>query len=240
MTRPVPMEPPPETVVSFMERSTDVGKDEPQDSTKHEPKQCSLFKGMNPRVARAPRKELVSESCLSQGCHHECGQCATADRVSKTSSTQNCHRECDPGLAESVNWSAANHSDGVRIQMTAEVETEWLDDVGVTEWLDDVGVVSYSVQKDASVSHCAPQHPQADAVGCMSSASQQHNLDAEANAGSETMDPGISISSSESEFTECVYGSKPWAASIRVRYVVTVTCAAMADCCVMAFFEATE
>ena len=178
MTKPVPMEPTTETVVSFVAQS--IGQDEPQNSAKHEPKHSTLFEGVDACVAGAPRKERVSGSSLSQGCH----------------------RECDQGSAESVDRGVAN-SDDVQIQMTAEVETEWLDDVGVTEWLDDVGVVSHSVQMDISDSHCTPPHPPADAAWCMSSASQQH-MDAEAK--------------DYNEFTE------------KFLFVVAATCYAMADC----------
>ena len=67
--------------------------------------------------------------------------------------TMTATRHRHPGSAESDNWGAAN-LDSVQIHMTAEVETEWLDDVDVTEWLDDVGVVSQNVHRDASDSHC--------------------------------------------------------------------------------------
>ena len=206
MTKPVPMEPTTETVVSFVAQS--IGQDEPQNSVKHEPKHSTLFEGVDACVAGAPRKERVSGSSLSQGCH----------------------RECDQGSAESVDRGVAN-SDGVQIQMTAEVETEWLDDVGVTEWLDDVGVtewrddigvVSHSVQMDVSDCRCTPPHPLADAAWCMTYASQQHNLDAEAKDGSVTMDSGISVSSTGSDLTEraCI-----------IWFGVKVTCAAMAEYC---------
>jgi len=158
-------------------------------------------------------------------------------------------RECGQSSAESVDRGDAN-LDGVQVQMKAEVETEperntdrlddvgvteWLDDVGVTEWRDDVGVVSHSVQMDVSDCHCTPPHPLADAAWCMSSASQQHNLDAEAKDDSVTMDSGISVSSTESEFTECVCGSGMRSTQRRIWFGVTVTCAAMSDCIVCFF-----
>ena len=220
MARPAPMEPTAETVVSFpsLARSIeqDEPQDEPQDSTKHEPKLSTLFEDVDPCVAEAPRKERGSADFkLSQTCQRVCGQSS----------------------AESVDRGDAN-LDGVQVQMKAEVETEterntdrlddlgvteWLDDVGVTEWRDDVGVVSHSVQMDVSDCHCTLPHPLADAAWCMSSASQQHNLDAEAKDGSVTMDSGISVSSTGSDFTERVCTG--------IWIGVTVTCASMADCC---------
>ena len=195
MTKPVPMEPTTETVVSFVARS--IGQDEPQNSAKHEPKHSTPFQGVDACVAGAPGKERVSVSSLSQGCH----------------------RECDQGSAESVDRGVAD-SDGVHIQMTAEVETEWLDDVGVTEWLDDVGVVSHSIQMDVSDNNCTPPHPPVDAAWCMSSASHQH-MDAEAK--------------DDSKFTESVCRSGLRSVRKKTWFVVTVTCSAMADLVLVLF-----
>ena len=134
-----------------------VWEDEPQDSTKHEPKHCTLFQGVDPCVAGTQGKERVSESFLPLGCHQECGQFAIEDQTSETYSTQSCHRECDPSATKSVNWGASN-SDGVQIQMTAESETERLDDVGVTEWLDDVGLIGALVNGVAHGKCQTPEH----------------------------------------------------------------------------------
>ena len=159
MPKPVPMEPTAETAVSIVVRS--IGQGEPQDSTEHEPKHSTFFEGVHPCVAGASGNERVPGSSVLLGYHHDCGQFSTEDRASETSLSQSCHRECAKGSAESADRGAVN-SDGVQIQMTAEVETERLDDVGVIELLDDT-----------------PPHLQANAAWCLSSASQQHNLDAE-------------------------------------------------------------
>ena len=194
-----------------------VGPDEPQDSTGHEPKRSTLFESVEPCVAGAPGKERASESSLSPGYHHECGEFSTEDRASETSLSQSFHHKCDQDSAKSADRGAVN-SDGVRIHMTAEVETEWLDDVGVSEWLDDAGVVSHSVQMDVFDSHCTPPHPLADAAWCMSSASQQDSLDAESKDGSVT------------EFTDCVCGSGLRSARTRAVFMVTVICSTLSDC----------
>lgn len=173
MTRPVPMEPTAETAVSIVVRS--IGQDEPQDSTEHEPKHSTFFEGVHPCVAGASGNERVPGSSVLLGYHHDCGQFSTEDRASETSLSQSCHRECAKGSAESADRGAVN-SDGVQIQMTAEVETERLDDVGVIELLDDT-----------------PPHLQANAAWCLSSASQQHNLDAESK-----------VCSACSEMSDCV------------------------------------
>ena len=157
MPKPVPMEPTAETAVSIVVRS--IGQGEPQDSTEHEPKHSTFFEGVHPCVAGASGNERVPGSSVLLGYHHDCGQFSTEDRASETSLSQSCHRECAKGSAESADRGAVS-SDGVQIQMTAEIETERLDDVGVIELLDDAGVVCHSVQMDVS-------------------ASQQHNLDAE-------------------------------------------------------------
>ena len=173
MTRPVPMEPTAETAVSIVVRS--IGQDEPQDSTEHEPKHSTFFEGVHPCVAGAPGNDRAPGSSVLLGYHHDCGQFSTEDRASETSLSQSCHRECAKGSAESADRGAVN-SDGVQIQMTAEAETERLDDVGVIELLDDT-----------------PPHLQANAAWCLSSASQQHNLDAESK-----------VCSACSEMSDCV------------------------------------